>query len=110
MARILNHDSSKSWWTKYFHDLQDRSWITISPEEILHRDVDVIVIHDYDVPSLEEKIETIKSDPALSQLEAVQQNRFVPVSLENVLPGPRMADTIELFTKDFKMEDFNEST
>lgn len=85
-----------------FHDLQDRAWITISPEEILHRDVDVIVIHDYDVPSLEEKIETIKSDPALSQLEAVQQNRFVPVSLENVLPGSRMADTIELFYQGFQ--------
>ena len=84
-----------------FDDIQDQQWSTVSYEEVLKRDPDVIVIHDYDSPSLEHKIEAIKADPALSQLESVQQERFVAISLESVLPGNRMAYTVETLAKGF---------
>lgn len=78
-----------------FDDLDEKQWITVSTEEVLQRNPDVIIIHDYDSPSLEEKIEEIKSDPALSQLDCVKNERFIPITLESVLPGDRMALTIE---------------
>lgn len=84
-----------------FADIQEREWTTVSTEEAAKREPDVIVVHDYDVPSLEEKIAAIKNDPALSQLKAVQNNRFIPISLESVLPGPRMAYAIETLYRGF---------
>lgn len=84
-----------------FDDLKSAQWVTVSQEEVLKRDPDVILIHDYDSPSLEEKIKEIKNDPALSKLDCVKQERFVSISLESVLPGDRMAYTVEYLAKGF---------
>ncbi|MGI6065393.1 MAG: ABC transporter substrate-binding protein [Bacillota bacterium] len=84
-----------------FADITNKQWFMASYEEVLKRDPDVIVVHDYDVPSLEEKIKSIKSDPGLSQLECVKNERFVPITLESVLPGDRMAYSVELLAKGF---------
>lgn len=84
-----------------FADITDKQWATVSYEEVLARQPDVIVIHDYDAPSLEQKIEDIKSNPALSQLEAVKNEKFVVITLESVLPGNRMAYTVETLAEGF---------
>ncbi|MFS0723774.1 ABC transporter substrate-binding protein [Paenibacillus sp. 1P07SE] len=89
-----------------FGDITDKQWTTVSYEEVLKRDPDVIVIHDYDAPSLEQKIADIKSNPALSQLASVQNERFVAISLESVLPGNRMAYTVETLARGFYPEQF----
>lgn len=78
-----------------FSDLTGRQWTTVSYEEALERDPQAIVIHDYDAPSVEEKIAEIKSNGALAQLECVRENRFVTITLESVLPGARMAYAVE---------------
>ena len=78
-----------------FDDLADKQWVTVSYEEVLARNPDVILIHDYDSPSVEEKIAEIKSNPTLSQLECVQNERFATITLESVLPGNRMAYAVE---------------
>ncbi|NLP36673.1 MAG: ABC transporter substrate-binding protein, partial [Firmicutes bacterium] len=49
-----------------FADITDKQWTMVSYEEVLKRNPDVIVVHDYDVPSLEEKIAAIKTAPGLS--------------------------------------------
>ena len=87
-----------------FDDIKGKSWITVSTEEVLVRNPDVIIIHDYDSPSLEEKIAQIKHDPILSQLDCVKNERFVSIALESVLPGDRMAYTIERFAGAFYPE------
>ncbi|MDR2660057.1 MAG: ABC transporter substrate-binding protein [Spirochaetaceae bacterium] len=78
-----------------FDDLKEKAWITVSYEEALKRSPDVIIIHDYDSPSVEAKIAEIKANDTLSQLEAVKNNRFVIIDLESVLPGGRIAYSIE---------------
>ncbi|EOH94352.1 ABC transporter substrate-binding protein [Enterococcus pallens] len=85
-----------------FEDQKEKDWITVSSEEVLERQPEVILVHDYDQPSLDEKIAAIKADPALSQLEAVKKNRIVSMSLENALPGPRLAETVELLAEGFQ--------
>ncbi|GGD60732.1 ABC transporter substrate-binding protein [Paenibacillus nasutitermitis] len=90
-----------------FDDIADQQWTTVSYEEVLKRKPDVILIHDYDIPSLEQKISDIKNDPALSQLESVQNGNFVAISLESVLPGNRMAYTVETLAKGFYPELFD---
>ena len=84
-----------------FNDLQDAQWVTVSSEEVLSRQPDVIVVHDYDSPSLKEKITEMKNDPALSQLDCVKNNRIVSIALESVLPGDRMAYAVETLAKGF---------
>lgn len=91
-----------------FNDIEDKQWATVSYEEVLAREPDVILIHDYDTPSIEEKLADIKSHPALSQLDSVKNENFVTISLESVLPGGRMAYTIESLAEGFYPELFGE--
>ncbi|MEO1772000.1 ABC transporter substrate-binding protein [Candidatus Enterococcus ferrettii] len=85
-----------------FEDQTEKDWITVSSEEVLERQPDIILVHDYDQPTLNEKIAAIKSDPALSQLDAVKNNRIISMSLENALPGPRLAETVETLAAGFQ--------
>ena len=86
---------------KIFYDLTEKQWITVSYEEVIARNPDIILIHDYDTPSVEEKIAEIKANDILSQLECVKNERFAVISLESVLPGNRMAYTVESLAKEF---------
>lgn len=89
-----------------FSDITDKQWITVGYEDILKRDPDIIIIHDYDSPSADEKIAEIKANPSLSQLECVKNERFVTVTLESVLPGIRISKTITDFATAFHPEIF----
>ncbi|RFB13556.1 iron ABC transporter substrate-binding protein [Bacillus sp. HNG] len=89
-----------------FEDITDKQWATVSYEEVLARKPDVILIHDYDAPSIEQKIKDIKNDPALSQLESVKNENFLVISLESVLPGNRMAYAVESLAEGFYPEVF----
>lgn len=89
-----------------FDDLEEKQWVTVSYEEVLARNPDIILIHDYDSPSVEEKIEEIKANPTLAQLECVQNERFATITLESVLPGDRMAYAVESMAAAFYPEIF----
>ncbi|MBS6398013.1 MAG: ABC transporter substrate-binding protein [Clostridiales bacterium] len=91
-----------------FNDLDEKQWVTVSYEEVLARDPDVILIHDYDSPSVEEKIQEIKTNPTLSQLDCVKNERFAVITLESVLAGNRMAYAVESMAADFYPELFTE--
>ena len=89
-----------------FEDLDEKQWITVSYEAVLERNPDVILIHDYDAPSVEEKIAEIKANPTLAQLDCVKNEAFAVITLESVLPGNRMAYTVETLAADFHPEIF----
>lgn len=84
-----------------FDDLTEKQWVTVSYEEVLARDPDVILIHDYDAPSVEEKIAEIKANPTLAQLDCVKNGAFGVITLESVLPGNRMAYAVQSMAADF---------
>ena len=84
-----------------FDDLEEKQWVTVSYEEVLLRQPDVILIHDYDSPSLEEKIAEIQANPTLAQLDCVKNQRFASITLESVLPGDRMAYAVEQMAQAF---------
>ena len=76
----------------------DAAWAPVSLEEILAKKPDAIVVHQYtqDGSDAEQKIESIKSDPVLSQLDCVKEGRFIVVQLPDVMPGVRAAHYVEL--------------
>ena len=92
-----------------FADLTEKQWVTVSYEEVLAREPDLILIHDYDSPSLEEKVAEITANPTLAQLECVQEKRFASITLESVLPGNRMAYAVEELARAFYPERFAET-
>jgi iron complex transport system substrate-binding protein len=89
-----------------FDDLTEKAWITVSYEEVLARDPDVILIHDYNSPSVEEKIAEIKANDVLAHLDCVKNERFVAIELESVLPGNRMASTVKRLSYGFYSDSF----
>ncbi len=89
-----------------FDDLTEKQWVTVSFEEVLKRDPDVILIHDYDTSTVEEKIKEIKANPVLSELECVKKDRFATIELESVLPGNRVAYAVENLAKNFHQDLF----
>lgn len=89
-----------------FDDLTDKQWVTVSYEEVIKRNPDVILIHDYDSPSVEAKIAEIKSNPTLASLDCVKNNRFATITLESVLPGNRMAYAVESMASAFHPDIF----
>jgi iron complex transport system substrate-binding protein len=82
-----------------FDHLTEKAWITVSYEEVLARNPQVIIIHDYDSPSVEVKMAEIQGNAMLAQLDAVKNSRFVIIELESVLPGNRLAYTVEKLAK-----------
>lgn len=84
-----------------FQDITDKAWVTVSYEEVLSREPDIILIHDYDSPSVEAKIAEIKANDVLSQLSCVKNERFAAIDLESVLPGNRLAYTVEKLSEAF---------
>ncbi len=89
-----------------FSDIRDKQWVTVSYEEVLVRNPDIILIHDYDSPSVKAKIAEICSNPTLSRLDCVKEKRFATITLESVLPGARMAYSVEKLAKEFHPEAF----
>lgn len=83
-----------------FDDIKNQQWTTVSLEEAAARNPEVIIVHDYDTPTAEEKIKEIESNPALSQCDAVKNKRYVILPLESVLPGIRMASSVEAIAKE----------
>lgn len=91
-----------------FDDLDEKQWVTVSYEEVLARNPDIILIHDYDSPSVEEKIAEIKANPTLSRLDCVKNERFATITLESVLAGDRMAYAVESMAAAFYPDVFGE--
>ncbi len=89
-----------------FDDLTDKQWVTVSYEEVIKRNPDIILIHDYDSPSVEAKLAEIKANPTLSSLDCVKNGRFATITLESVLPGNRMAYAVESMAREFHPELF----
>ncbi|MFB5285381.1 ABC transporter substrate-binding protein [Peribacillus sp. Hz7] len=88
-----------------FSDIKD-GWVTVSKEDAVARDPEVIVVIDYGDTSAESKIEFLKQDPALKETPAVQNEHFVILPLSAASEGIRAAQAIEILAKGFYPENF----
>ena len=88
-----------------FGDIED-TWAIMSKEDAVERSPEVIVITDYGSTTAREKIDFLKSDPALSQTPAVQNERFVVIPLTAAAEGVRIAQALETLAQGFYPEAF----
>jgi len=91
-----------------------KGWITVSPETILARDPDVIIVGATMMGLKPEDVkEKIMSIPGLRDVKAVREDRVYILygQAENIFerPGPRVVEAIELLAKILYPEMFNVS-
>jgi iron complex transport system substrate-binding protein len=79
----------------------DSRWFHTSVETIVESDPDIIIFNDYGTQTMEEKIEFIKNNPALSEVKAVKNKSFVIIPLVEVMQNARAVNACETFAKDF---------
>lgn len=96
---------SKAGGVNVFSDIE-KEWATVNWEEVAKRNPDVIIVHEYRGISGASKIEMLKKHPVLQEINAVKNNRFIIVNLDEIYEGTRNADTIVKLAQGFYPEKF----
>jgi len=83
--------------TNIFADVHD-TWTSAGWEQIVAADPDVIVLVDADWNTAQSKIDLLESNPATSQLSAVQQHRYLTLPFPATEAGVRNVDAVVSLT------------
>lgn len=75
-------------------DIEGR-WVNVGWEHIVQNDPELIVINDAVWSTAAEKIEKLKTDPVLSDLDAVKNERFLIIPFSQTVLGMRFTDGVE---------------
>ena len=81
-----------------FDDVNGR-WTTVSWEEVIQRDPEVIVLTEAVWSTSQEKIDLLLSNPAYADITAVKNQRFVSLKFSSLVPGIRNATAIRELAK-----------
>ena len=73
----------------------NKSWGTVTWEEVIDRDPQVVVIVNYGDVTAEQKREYMMSNPAFKNISAVKNDRFVTLEYVEATPGPRNIQAIK---------------
>lgn len=67
----------------------DKSWAKVDWETVVEKNPDVVVIVNYGNVTADQKRAFMKTNPALAQINAVRNDRFVTLEYVEATPGPR---------------------
>ena len=79
-----------------------KSWGTVSWEEVIDRNPEIVVIVNYGKVTAEQKRKFMTSNPAFANIDAVKNNRFVTLEYVEATPGPRNIKAIKKLAKAFR--------
>ena len=79
---------------KNIFDDVDGRWKSVSWEEVIDRDPELIVLTEADWSTSQEKIDLLLGDSALADITAVKEQRFVVLQFSSLVPGIRNATAI----------------
>ncbi|MEP1537009.1 MAG: ABC transporter substrate-binding protein [Paracoccaceae bacterium] len=79
----------------------EKSWGTVTWEEVVERNPEVIVIVNYGEVTAEQKKAFMMSNPAFANLDAVKNDRFVTLEYVEATPGPRNIQAIKTLADAF---------
>lgn len=77
-----------------FADLKD-TFGDVPWEKVIERAPEVVLIYDYGGTTVEAKKQRLLNDPALAEVPAVKNRRFVVLPLSSAVLGVRVADAVE---------------
>ena len=79
----------------------EKSWGTVTWEEVVAQNPEVIIIVNYGSVTAEQKRAFMMSNPAFANIEAVKNDRFVTLEYVEATPGPRNIKSIKTLAKAF---------
>ena len=79
----------------------EKSWGTVTWEEVVAQNPEVIVIVNYSSVTAEQKRAFMMSNPAFANIAAVKNDRFVTLEYVEATPGPRNIKAIKTLAKSF---------
>ena len=79
----------------------EKSWGTVTWEEVVEQNPEVIVIVNYGNVTAAQKRDFMMSNPAFSEIEAVKNDRFVTLQYVEATPGPRNIQAIKTLAEAF---------
>ena len=82
----------------------EKSWATVTWEEVVERNPEVVMIVNYGDVTAEQKREFMMSNPAFADLDAVKNDRFVTLEYVETTPGPRNIQAIKTLAEAFWAE------
>ncbi len=82
----------------------EKSWATVTWEEVVERNPEVVMIVNYGDVTAEQKREFMMSNPAFADLDAVKNDRFVTLEYVEATPGPRNIQAIKTLAEAFWAE------
>ena len=82
----------------------EKSWATVTWEEVVERNPEVIMIVNYGEVTAEQKRDFMMSNPAFADLDAVKNDRFVTLEYVEATPGPRNFQAIKTLAAAFWAE------
>lgn len=79
----------------------EKSWATVTWEEVVERNPEVIVIVNYGEVTADQKRAFMRSNPAFANIDAVKNDRFVTLEYVEATPGPRNIEAIKTLANAF---------
>jgi iron complex transport system substrate-binding protein len=79
----------------------EKSWGEIGWEPVMERNPEVVVIVNYGDVTAEQKIASMKENPAFASIDAVKNDRFVVLEYVEATPGPRNIKAVEKLVAGF---------
>lgn len=79
----------------------EKSWATVTWEEVVERNPEVVVIVNYGDVTAEEKRAFMMGNPAFADLDAVKNDRFVVLEYVEATPGPRNINAVKKLAAGF---------
>ena len=79
----------------------EKSWATVTWEEVVERNPEIILIINYGEVTAEQKREFMMSNSAFANLDAVKNDRFVTLEYVEATPGPRNIQAIKTLADAF---------
>lgn len=79
---------------------RDMSWGTTSWEDVALRNPQFLILLDYqDGAGYRKLLDFLKNHPAMSETDAVKNERFLPLRYEQLTPGPANIEAVEALAK-----------
>ena len=85
-------------------DTFQKSWGTVTWEEVVERNPEIIVIVNYGNVTAEQKRQYMMSNPAFANMDAIKNDRFVTLEYVEATPGPRNIRAIKKLAKAFRKQ------
>lgn len=79
----------------------EKSWGTVTWEEVVERNPEVIIIVNYGNVTAAQKREFMMSNPAFADIDAIKNDRFVTLEYVEATPGPRNIKAIKTLAEAF---------